>query len=159
MRIAQAAAAYDLDVCLQIKSRDEWEQAKFESQTDDDPALVAGPDLVLTPGKGPWGIGDSFWPFAEQTLAQYLDQNTSQGGTRQIAQQVFTSQNADLVVTEDAARQFCRLCVPTPTRGYTCSQVHPGLCQEGHADIFNLVKTVVGRLHSIRWSVSQSVRQ
>ena len=129
-----------------VAAKDRWQQDKFEAVRNDPDTEI--PELQGQ--KGPWNMGDNFWPYAEAKLADFMRKHSKQGGFREIATRIYEMQNKSLTVTESDAKQFCSSCVPSPTLGKRCQDIHAGYCKHDNNDIEDCVKSLVGRLHSIR---------
>ena len=51
-------------------------------------------------------LGDVFWPFAEESLSNWISVNCKQGGIRQRALDVRSEDCKSLIVREDHAHQY-----------------------------------------------------
>ena len=155
-RISEAAAEYDDNALLQVAERDSWQEARFLARGGNDAGIVgsgasSSGTTELQAGKGPWGLGDQFWPVAEAMIKTWFDEHTVQGGFRKAAEEVYKQQNSSLVVSQADAFYFCQECgPPAPTKGATCNERHPGFCETDHTDTASQYKLVLSRLHSIR---------
>ena len=100
-------------------------------------------------GVGCWGMGHSFWPFAESLVKDYVDENFSHGGIRKLATDRKEWQEEHLVATPSQDGLALREIAPDPTHR-TCFQRHPGLCVHKHKAIKDVVLHIAAKLGSIR---------
>ena len=95
---------------------------------------------------GPWGLGDEFWPLAEDTLSVWLAQNTKQGGIRAPAAAHRDWQNEALIIGDEEVT----VVQPAPIH-MTCAEKHAGFCVTQHATAATGITAMAKRLHQIRY--------
>ena len=144
IQVAAAAARYDLDEDIRQVAEDEWRQHRCEQASD---VVSAGPPEALAPQrKGPWRLGDDFWPVAEDELADFMRSHSKCGGVRPVVDAHRAWQDTHLVVNDTPDLNGLQLAPIYKT----CNEKHFGLCIHKHADIKDKAIKIAAVFHSVR---------
>ena len=134
---------YDTSLAVQVAARDAWRLARMQRFEG---SGVQDQQLDQRCHKGPWDMGDSFWPVREELLQSWLDHNTSMGGHRAAADEHRKWLDDNLSFGDEALQHD----VEPATLQKTCAEAHPGYCVEEHKDVKDQVENIIHVLHGIR---------
>ena len=147
--VKAAVRGYDENFELQRVRKLEWERHQWRKSIDriNNIAQAQRPQEAAPPKRlGPWGLGDEFWPFAEDAFAAALAAGSKMGGVRFLAEEHRAWQNDNLIFGDGEGDYK-----PAPIHK-TCAEANPGLCSTRHAAIKMTVKDLASRLQSC-WSI------
>lgn len=146
---------YDRNPLLQQAAKDRWRATRAQRLAARlmGPARDQGPVPPTPCSSGPWGLGDGFWPLAEESLSQFLAERGAKSGMRAAAGKHREWQCQRLVLTASEAEQpfdFARA-IPASVE-QTCAQRHPGMCRDAvaKAALAGVVEQIKTALHGIR---------
>ena len=102
--------------------REQWRQSRdrMNSIAQEQRPPEAAPPKRL----GVWGLGDEFWPFAEDTFAATLAAGSKMGGVRSLAEKHRDRQHENLVFGDGEGGSEGDY-KPAPIHK-TCAEAHPG---------------------------------
>ena len=98
--------------------------------------------------RGPWKMGDSFWPISEEHVKRWLTSESAMGGMRAAADKRRAEQCDRLFFGDDKASRKVPQLRPVEK---SCFELHPGFCREGDQDVAEEVAHGVQEFHQIRY--------
>jgi len=121
--VKAAVRGYDENFELQRVHKLDWERHQWRKSIDriNNIAQAQRPQEAAPPKRlGPWGLGDEFWPFAEDAFAATLAAGSKMGGVRFLAEEHRAWQNDNLIFGDGEGDYK-----PAPIHK-TCAEAHPG---------------------------------
>ena len=95
-------------------------------------------------GRGPWKMGDSFWPISETHCEEWIRSKVAMSGMRPAADQRRKEQQERHLLGDVEDTQ------PVPEAENTCFDTHPGYCKQRDEHIAADLLHIVDELHAIR---------
>ena len=122
-----AVEGYGKNFELQRVHKLEWEREQWRKSMGrmNSIALEKRPPEAAPPKRlGDWGLGDEFWPFAEDTFVATFSAGSKMGGVRSLAAEHRDWQNANLILGDGQGGSEGDY-KPAPIHK-TCAEAHPG---------------------------------
>ena len=148
--VSAASAAYQTNLQTKSVARDKWRSHVCTRRLRQFEAL--GPTSNLNcvdkgAGRGPWKMGDGFWPVQEDAVETFVSESSRAGGIRNIAERRhdWLARNC-IVGSEFSPPPHIE---PEPIT-HTCFEKHPGLCAARDKDIFKRAQLVAGQLKTYK---------
>ena len=150
--VRQKTLEYDTNEGVRGAARDRWLAAKAGRAYGSASAACGNQSFddqnTFGESRGPWKMGDSFWPISEEHVKRWLTSESAMGGMRAAADKRRAEQCDRLFFGDDKASRKVPQLRPVEK---SCFELLPGFCREGDQDVAEEVAHGVQEFHQIRY--------